>query len=65
MLGKSDPYVKVEFGEQVFETKAIKKAQKEAVWDETAYFFLDAQYEGRYQLKLDKGTNTYLGHTPV
>eukprot|EP01083_Nonionella_stella_P068242 181068_1 len=64
-LGKSDPYVELEWGAQTFSTKTIDN-DLNPEWNETAYLFVHSEYEKNYQLKLcvmdsDIGTDDALG----
>merc|ERR1712176_26864 len=58
-IGKSDPYVKLEWGAQTFETRYINNTDKPE-WNETAYLFVHEKHQSKYQLKLcvmDKDIN--------
>lgn len=58
-IGKSDPYVKMEWGAQSYETRYLNNTT-EPVWNESAFIFVHEQYHSKYQLKLcvmDKDIN--------
>jgi len=52
LVGKSDPYVKLEWGAQTYETKVVQDNVKQPVWNETAFLFVHQQFQSEYQLKL-------------
>eukprot|EP01084_Bolivina_argentea_P045070 82959_1 len=64
-IGKSDPYVKVEWGAQSYQTKYVNDTNK-PVWNESAFIFVHEKYQNKFQLKLtvmdkDIGTDDLLG----
>eukprot|EP01083_Nonionella_stella_P146625 461400_1 len=64
-LGKSDPYVELEWGAQTFSTKTIDN-DLNPEWNETTYLFVHNEHQRMYQLKLcvmdkDIGVDDHLG----
>ena len=51
MLSSSDPYVKVEWDSQRFETRALRNS-KEPIWNETMFLFVDREHNAKTQMKL-------------
>eukprot|EP01083_Nonionella_stella_P291054 990449_1 len=51
-IGRSDPYVKLEWGAQSYETSVINNNTSNPEWNETAFLFVHSSFQSKYQLKL-------------
>jgi len=64
-VGKSDPYVQLEFGSQRYQSKPLHDT-KNPVWNEKAFFFVHSELNAKTQMKLtvmdqDLGKDDKLG----